>query len=931
MRRLIFFLVLIYSPQTISAPTSYVGLTQKDRQTLSQKGLLKKNLSLSEANRLLKEIFKLGKYETVDLLSTQKNGQTHWEIRALQSRTIKDISITGHKVFSQDDIISLLGISVGSVLIRQQIIAALEQVKIQYRDKGYFNTKIDLDFENTSDNGVNIKINIIEGPICKIRSIDFITSEKVKNLLLKRVKSYRNDAYTKDHFIKIKNDLQNFLFKKQYFKARLLESQLKFNDDKTEVDVIYKIESAYYFSIHINIEDQELKRPSIPDKKAYKKASPNRADVIKSLSLKTTESFGSLMTLSQRIKKFYESKGYPKVQVSASEKILHKSFEHHLFFNIKPGHLFYLQEIQVINANKQNSQKYVDILRSGRSFFSKVAEVYVKDDILKSIRKLITSLQNQGYLKVNMQSLVEKFDNKNRQVTVQVFINEGPLTRIRNIDFRGNHQVTDKELLEVLKLKPGEPLNLSLLDEGFDVIEEHYLQKGFLDIRINNPDNVIKYYNNDTQADILFDLHEGPQVKVGNILIQGNQATKSYVILRELAFQPGTILTKDLIRESRYRLQQTGLFSSTDITLPEAGSSLEKRTILVRVTEQNHGLLRFVVGVNSESYITLRGIVGLGYRNLWGTARGINTNLELKYTDFDFLQYDIGVSYYEPFIFGSRTRGRIHFDHLKDVVSYTQLSNNERLIRNQTSIHFLLEREMSKKITLFYSLWKLDIEKQYGDQLGTIGQTSIIGSIGPGIELDYRNNPFNTTKGTYSTLNLDFADPLLGSRQSIRFLSLLGKFNLYTPLFSKIVLANSVTGGYITSLNRGISEIPESRVFLLGGQSSVRGYPLNSIPNRANLVGDRRNPLTILTYSYYYLLKSELRFPIFKALRGVLFHDGGAVNIAQRHERDEYRSSVGAGIRISTPVGPVSIEYGFKLQRRERESIGRLHFSIGAF
>ena len=97
------------------------------------------------------------------------------------------------------------------------------------------------------------------------------------------------------------------------------------------------------------------------------------------------------------------------------------------------------------------------------------------------------------------------------------------------------------------------------------------------------------------------------------------------------------------------------------------------------------------------------------------------------------------------------------------------------------------------------------------------------------------------------------------------------------------------------------------------------------------MVGDRRNPLTILTYSYYYLLKSELRFPIFKALRGVLFHDGGAVNIAQRHEKDEYRSSVGAGIRISTPVGPVSIEYGFKLQRRERESIGRLHFSIGAF
>ncbi len=924
MRQLVFLFILIYTPQVISAPTSYVGLTQKDKQALSKKGLLKKNLSLSEANRLLKEIFKLGQYETVDLLKTQKNGQIYWEIKASQNRTLKDISITGHQIFSQDEILNLLNISVGSIFTKQQLTTALEQIKNQYRDKGYFNIKIDIDIENTTNQGVNVKIDIVEGFICKIKSIDFIASQKIRNLLFKKAKSYRKDSYTKDHFIKIKNDLQDFLFKKQYFRARLLESQLQFNNDKTEVNIVYKIENAYHFFIHVKVEDQE-KIPSIP----YKKAPPSRADVIESLSLKTPESFGSLMTFSQRIKKFYESEGYPKVQVNVSEKILQGKLEHHIFFNIKPGHLFYLQEIQVIDANRQNNQKYVDILRSDRSFFSKIAEVYVKDNMLKNIRKLITTLQNQGYLKVNVQSVVEKFDSENNQVTVQIFINEGPLTKIRNIDFRGNDQVTDKELLEVLKLSPGEPLNLSLLEEGFDVIEDYYLQKGFLDIKINNPNNVIKYYNNDTQADILFELHEGPEVKVANILIQGNQITKSQVILRELAFQSGDILTQGLIRESRYRLQQTGLFSSIDITLPEAGSLLEERTVLVRVTDRNPGLLRFVLGVNSESYLTLRGIVGLGYRNLGGTARGFNTNLELKYTDFDFLQYDIGVSYYEPFIFGSRTRGRIHFDHLKDV-SYTQLSNNERFIRNQTSIHFLLEREMNKKITLFYSLWKLDIARQYNDQSENIGPLSIIGSIGPGIELDYRNNPFNTTKGTYSTFNLDFADPLLGSRQSIRFLSLLGKFNLYTPLLSKFVLANSITGGYITNLNRDTSEIPESRVVLLGGQSSIRGYPLKSIPNRADLVSDR-DPLTILTYSYYYLLKSELRFPIFKALRGVLFHDGGAVNIAQRHEKDEYRSSVGLGLRISTPVGPVSIEYGLKLQRREEESLGRLHFSIGAF
>ena len=62
-------------------------------------------------------------------------------------------------------------------------------------------------------------------------------------------------------------------------------------------------------------------------------------------------------------------------------------------------------------------------------------------------------------------------------------------------------------------------------------------------MRIRNPNKVITYYNNDTLADIVFDLYEGPQIEVGNIVIQGNERTKSDVILRKLEFQPGSILT----------------------------------------------------------------------------------------------------------------------------------------------------------------------------------------------------------------------------------------------------------------------------------------------------------------------------------------------------------------------------------------------------
>ena len=42
-----------------------------------------------------------------------------------------------------------------------------------------------------------------------------------------------------------------------------------------------------------------------------------------------------------------------------------------------------------------------------------------------------------------------------------------------------------------------------------------------------------------------------------------------------------------------------------------------------------------------------------------------------------------------------------------------------------------------------------------------------------------------------------------------------------------------------------------------------------------------------------------------------------------------FRPSAGAGLRYITPIGPIGFLYGFKLDREDEESLGRLHFSLG--
>ena len=175
---------------------------------------------------------------------------------------------------------------------------------------------------------------------------------------------------------------------------------------------------------------------------------------------------------------------------------------------------------------------------------------------------------------------------------------------------------------------------------------------------------------------------------------------------------------------------------------------------------------------------------------------------------------------------------------------------------------------------------------------------------------------------------------------------------------SKWVWATALRGGYVANLSsEPKSGVPAVEAFFLGGRSTIRGYdPTDTnqiIPNYEQLGISPTDPLglsafTIKSDSWYYLLKTELRFPIYGAFGGALFYDGGAVIVNQgpinpsvpNSELDNfYRHAVGFAIRIASPVGPINLEVGFKLNRRRSsdqtngvlEAPLAYHFSVGAF
>jgi outer membrane protein assembly factor BamA len=179
---------------------------------------------------------------------------------------------------------------------------------------------------------------------------------------------------------------------------------------------------------------------------------------------------------------------------------------------------------------------------------------------------------------------------------------------------------------------------------------------------------------------------------------------------------------------------------------------------------------------------------------------------------------------------------------------------------------------------------------------------------------------------------VEFADPALASSSTVHFVRNTAQFNTYVPTkFLDTVWATSLGGGYLYNTNdQDDSKVPEVKVFKLGGRDTIRGYDPNEIPPTKDKYG---HDVEVTKDSFYYLLKSEFRVPVYGSFESVFFYDGGLVQIHGNSFYYPYRDAVGIGIRYQTPVGPLNIEYGQKLERdpHQHESAGRFHLSFGTF
>jgi outer membrane protein insertion porin family len=199
--------------------------------------------------------------------------------------------------------------------------------------------------------------------------------------------------------------------------------------------------------------------------------------------------------------------------------------------------------------------------------------------------------------------------------------------------------------------------------------------------------------------------------------------------------------------------------------------------------------------------------------------------------------------------------------------------------------------------------------------------TNITSSITTSIIYDSRNRRFNPSEGSKHIASLKYA----GLGGNVAFTKVLAETGWYKPLFMDTIGFLHGKAGYVTQNSGGI--LPDYERFYLGGINSVRGYDwreINVLDEDGNIIGGNK----------FVQFNAECIIPLLKkqGLVGVIFYDAGNVfNNDESIDLGTLRNSVGFGFRWYSPMGPIRLEYGYKLDVKEGEEAGgSWEFSMGS-
>ncbi len=483
------------------------------------------------------------------------------------------------------------------------------------------------------------------------------------------------------------------------------------------------------------------------------------------------------------------------------------------------------------------------------------------------------------------------FESVPEGIVLTYYVLENPL--LKEVKIEGNTAESTEALMGLITVKQGELLNSRTLQENVQAIQEKYRADGYILAKI-------------TDLNIAQDGTLTIKISEGNLegyKVKGNKKTKDRVILREMRQKPGEPFNANMARRSMQRVYNLGYFEDVNVKM---NPGIEPNAVIMEIDVKEKRTGSFGIGAGYSSQDGMVGMISISDTNFRGVGDTISISYEMSGDDTDARGYTF--MYRRPWLDKKETAGTLRlYNRTYEYDDYDANGNHkESFMRKYAGGEFTLSRPMSEYSTNFITLRNRKDEYVKHTETGNAGDRSgdmvwrkknfgTTRSITLEHVTDTRDNVYEPTMGARGSISAEFAG--FGGDFSFR------KYTISDTHYFKVGHAQvfAVRGQY----GIGSGSISEYNQYRVGGQDTIRGY------REDQFRGDRMALASI-----------EYRFPIVSKVTGALFTDfGGAWDSG--FKPSNMHGSVGIGLGLNTPIGPLRLDYGRGSQG------GRVHFRVG--
>ncbi|WP_461255003.1 outer membrane protein assembly factor BamA [Treponema sp. R80B11-R83G3] len=746
---------------------------------------------------------------------------------------------------------------------------------------------------------------------------------------------YKGRVFSNNVFLEI----QGKLYALEYFE-RLEPGILRYNAAGSEVILKFTV----------------VERPVVGRINFTGNSGLRRAELNDVITIKTGDVFNQakVRTDIEAIKNKYIEKGYPNVSVTSSQTQSGDS-SILLVFQITEN-----EKISITKIEFQGNTRFPsNTLRGQLSLKAKslLNDGAFQESKLLADREAVTKYYHErGYIEMAVRDVTRTVvgNDKGTNLILTFMIEEGAEFRFGGVTFEGNVIFTTAQLDKLVTSKKGEIVNMTRLEMDLQRVADLYYENGYIfNSIIRNPSR--NYQTNTISYHIT--IVERDRAYIENIVIIGNNKTKTSVILREIPMESGDIFSKVKIMEAMRNLYNLQYFSNIiPDTLP--GSTENLMDLVFTVEEQPTTEIQFgftFSGSADPDTFPISGLLKWNDRNIAGSGNELGIELNSSVIDSTTLSVnylhrwvmglplslgtDLSASYSKryatmdnqpPFFYGNET----NFAFPDGFSSYGDYIN-----KNKTPTRdFLME----------YEQWYLSLGFSTGYRWTTfMGIFGINGGMRFGIiqnsydaelfrpfdpALRERNNEWNPKNSMWFSLSLDQRDIYYDPSKGYYLYNRMGFYGIL-DLEREHYIRNDIKAQYyFTIFNFPVTEKWNFKsVFAFhAGLSTIFWQPgrydlflvedVNKLAVDGMFIGRGWN--SAYRNKGYLLLDSwvELRFPL---VNGILafdfFFDSAGIETEQgfyfgKNSKDEsnftienMRFSYGGGFRFTLPQFPIRI------------------------